>query len=1086
MGIQAFEPVLVEGNAIRIHPLVCKGFNADFDGDQMAVHLPLSIEAQVEAMTLMMATNNIFSPANGNPIISPTQDIVMGAYYLTVSRPSELGEGMIFSTPNEVFLAHSQGKVGVHAMINLRLPAHRRLRGDGEKEFKPGMIIRTTVGRVVFNDILHARMPFYNLTLGQKQLQGIIADCYQILGRRETIALLDRMKDLGFRESTRSGLSFATDDLKTPPSKDAIIAEAEKEVTKQNRFYQRGIITDQERYNKVSDAWTHARERITAEMMEALRNDSREGEVYLNPIFLMAESGARGGVEQIRQLAGMRGLMAKPSGKIIETPIKANFREGLSVLEYFSSTHGARKGLADTALKTADSGYLTRKLADVAQNVVITMEDCGTSQGITKGVIYKGEKVEVSLVQSIRGRVSRVNIVDPLTDEVVVRENEMITLAAAKKLEEMQIEKIQVRSPMTCEASLGVCRCCYGMDLATGQLVEVGMAVGIIAAQSIGEPGTQLTMRTFHIGGVATRGVEEKDVKSKREGKVKFVGLNIVINDEGKRIALSRNGEIQILDAKGRELEKYDVPDGAIMMVEDGQTINRGSMLCEWDPHNIPILAEVGGKVRFDDIVEGETMKIEIDPSGHVRRTIIEHKGDLHPQVIIVDAEGKTLDYKYIPERASIEVNDGQMISAGTLLAKTPREVGGTQDITGGLPRVTELFEARRPKEPAVIAEIDGRVELLDEKRRGKRTIIVRNESGIEREHLVPHGKYLRVHGGDRVRAGDPLVEGPLVPHDILRISGEEAVQRYLLREIQNVYRSQRVEIDDKHLEIIIAQMLRKVRVESVGDTALLARLGHRQVRVPPRQPGTDELREDQGPRRHRVPRRRHRPPRPLRAGEPPRRGRRRAQGRVDPAQAGRGQHPAPGNHQGGRAVRQLHLGRQLPGDDQGAHRGRPGRQGRLPGRPQGKRHPGPPGAGRHRLQGPSRRRGPHPPRSPRGPGRQRPRLRPLPRRGDRRSRQGLESLLDRHTAPAVPSVPTTSARLLPRSAGRCRLGGPNRTGRRVGRAIPVRMTRRCSRSLAQAVVADDSASTSRSLAVSQRYLPAIDLPSAARRARSW
>ena len=721
MGIQAFEPVLVEGNAIRIHPLVCKGFNADFDGDQMAVHLPLSIEAQVEAMTLMMATNNIFSPANGNPIISPTQDIVMGAYYLTVGRAKELGEDMVFSTPNEVFLAHSQGKVALHAMIKLRLPASRRLRGDGDKEFKPGMIINTTVGRVVFNDILHPRMPFYNLTLGQKQLQSIIADCYQILGRRETIALLDRMKDLGFRESTRSGLSFATDDLKTPISKDAIIAEAEKEVAKQNRFYQRGIITDQERYNKVLDAWTHARERITSEMMEALRTDSREGEAYLNPIFLMAESGARGGVEQIRQLAGMRGLMAKPSGKIIETPIKANFREGLSVLEYFSSTHGARKGLADTALKTADSGYLTRKLADVAQNVVITAEDCGTSQGITKGVIYKGEKVEVSLVQSIRGRVSRVNIVDPLTEEVVVSENEMITLAAAKKLEEMQIEKIQVRSPMTCEASLGVCRSCYGMDLATGQLVEVGMAVGIIAAQSIGEPGTQLTMRTFHIGGVATRGVEEKDVKSKREGKVKFVGLNIVINDEGKSIALSRNGELQILDAKGRELEKYDVPDGAIMLVEDGQMVTRGQMLCEWDPHNIPILAEVGGKVRFDDIVEGETMKIEADPSGHQRRTIIEHKGDLHPQVIIVDAEGKTLDYKYIPERASIEVANDQMISAGTLLAKTPREVGGTQDITGGLPRVTELFEARRPKEPAVIAEIDGRVELLDEKRRGKR-----------------------------------------------------------------------------------------------------------------------------------------------------------------------------------------------------------------------------------------------------------------------------------------------------------------------------------------------------------------------------
>ena len=473
------------------------------------------------------------------------------------------------------------------------------------------------------------------------------------------------------------------------------------------------------------------------------------------------------------------------------------------------------------------------------------------------------------------------------------------------------------------------------------------MAVGIIAAQSIGEPGTQLTMRTFHIGGVATRGVEEKDVKSKREGKVKFVGINIVTNDEGKQIALSRNGEIQILDAKGRELEKYDVPDGAAMIVQDGQQINRGQMLCEWDPHNIPILAEVGGKVRFDDIVEGETMKVETDPSGHVRRTIIEHKGDLHPQIVIEDAEGKTLDYKYVPERASIEVDAGQMISAGTLLAKTPREVGGTQDITGGLPRVTELFEARRPKEPAVIAEIDGRVELLDEKRRGKRTIIVRNESGIEREHLVPHGKYLRVHGSDRVRAGDPLVEGPLVPHDILRISGEEAVQRYLLREIQNVYRSQRVEIDDKHLEIIIAQMLRKVRVESVGDTGLLPgsvidKFEFRRVNqelmscVKVKDPGDSEYRVgDIVPRDHfeqenlRI---------ESSSGK---------QVRMAPHQAGGREHPAPGDHQGGRAVRQLHLGGQLPGDHQGAHRGGPRRQGRLPGRPQGERHPRPPGAGR-------------------------------------------------------------------------------------------------------------------------------------------
>ncbi len=832
MGIQAFEPILVEGNAIRLHPLVCRGFNADFDGDQMAVHLPLSIEAQIEAMTLMMSTNNIFSPSNGSPIISPTQDIVMGSYYLTVHRPGEFGEykaktdkrieSGVFSCPQEVFLAFSQKKVGVHARIKMRLPAHKKLRGEGEKEHTPGTVVTTTVGRVKFNDILHAKMPFYNMALGQKQLQGIIADCYQILGRAATINLLDDMKDLGFRESTRSGLSFATDDLKTPDAKDQILADAEKEVAKNNKLYQKGVITDAERYNKVLDVWTHAREQITTKMMQEFKDDVRNGEVYLNPIFLMADSGARGGVEQIRQLAGMRGLMAKPSGKIIETPIKANFREGLSVLEYFSSTHGARKGLADTALKTADSGYLTRKLADVAQNVVITREDCGTSQGITKGIIYKGEKVEVTLSQMIRGRVSRVNIMNPITDELVVKESEMITVAAARKLEDMQIEKIQVRSPMTCEAELGICRRCYGMDLSTGQLVEQGMAVGIIAAQSIGEPGTQLTMRTFHIGGTATRSMEEKDVKNKREGIVKYVGINLVTNDEGMKIALSRNGEIQIIDPKGRELEKYDVPDGSEMKVADGQQIPKGTMLCEWDPHNVPILTEVGGRIRYEDIVEGETMRAETDASGHIRRTIIEHKGDLHPQILVEDAEGKTLAYYYIPERAGIEIAQGAQVTAGTLLAKTPREVGGTQDITGGLPRVTELFEARRPKEPAVIAEIDGRVELLEEKRRGKRTIIVKNESGIEREHLVPHGRYLRVHGGDRVKAGDALIEGPLVPHDILKISGEEAVQRYLLREVQNVYRSQRVEIDDKHLEIIVAQMLRKVRIDSVGDTGLL------------------------------------------------------------------------------------------------------------------------------------------------------------------------------------------------------------------------------------------------------------------------
>ncbi|MGD9721889.1 MAG: DNA-directed RNA polymerase subunit beta' [Pirellulales bacterium] len=820
MGIQAFEPTLVEGNAIKLHPLVCKGFNADFDGDQMAVHLPLSIEAQVEAHTLMMSTNNIFSPSNGAPIISPSQDVVMGCYYVTMSLAGRRGEGMVFSSLAEVQLAYSLGAVDTHARIKVKLPPTRRLKTENDTA-KPGALIETNVGRVLFNMTLPDGMFYYNIPMRSTELARVISDCYQVLGRRATIDLLDDLNRMGFRESTRSGLSFATDDLITPPSKSKIIADAEREVLKKNKLYQRGIITEGERYNQVLDAWTHARERITSEMMTELENDYRRPG-YVNPIYLMAHSGARGGVEQIRQLAGMRGLMAKPSGKIIETPIKANFREGLSVLEYFSSTHGARKGLADTALKTADSGYLTRKLADVAQNVVITMEDCGTTQGITKGVIYRGEKVEVRLADSIRGRVSRTNIVNPITDEVIVRENELITNDIARRIEELGLEKIQVRSPMTCDAALGVCRRCYGMDLSTGSMVEEGMAVGIIAAQSIGEPGTQLTMRTFHIGGTAARAVEESEIRAKKEGTVQFTRLKVVKNDAGQQVVLTRNGEITILDPKGRELEKYEVPAGSMLMIDENSSVKAGALLCQWDPHSIPILAEVAGKVRYEDVIQGETMRLEKDPSGHERRMIMEHKGDLHPQVVLEDSTGKILDFYYLPEKAHIEVTEGLQISAGTLLAKTPREVSGTQDITGGLPRVTEIFEARKPKEPAVIAEIDGSVELLGEKRRGKRTIIVRSESGIEREHLVAHGKHLRVHAGDFVRAGEALVDGPLVPHDILRISGEEAVQQYLVREIQNVYRSQRVDIDDKHIEIIVAQMLRKVKIETPGDTTLL------------------------------------------------------------------------------------------------------------------------------------------------------------------------------------------------------------------------------------------------------------------------
>jgi DNA-directed RNA polymerase subunit beta' len=823
MGIQAFEPILVEGNAIHLHPLVCKGFNADFDGDQMAVHLPLSIEAQVEAHTLMMSTNNIFAPSNGKPIMSPSQDTVMGCYYISLVLPGQKGEGMTFATFEEAEMAYSHHVITLHAKIKVRLPKDRKVRLN-EEDRLDSRTTTTSYGRILFNNMLPKGMDFYNHNLKSGDLSTVISDCYQVLGRRETIKLLDDMNQLGFRESTRSGLSFATDDLVTPDTKERIIGEAEREVLKFRKHFDRGVITEQERYNKVLETWTHAREQITKNMMQAMEHDDRGGTGYVNPVFLMAHSGARGGVEQIRQLAGMRGLMAKPTGEIIETPIKANFREGLTVLEYFSSTHGARKGLADTALKTADSGYLTRKLADVAQNVVITAADCGTTRGITKGVIYRGEQVEVRLATAITGRVSRHNIMNPVTDELIVKENDLITVERARKIEEMGLEKIQVRSPMTCDASLGVCQGCYGMDMSTGAMVEEGMAVGIIAAQSIGEPGTQLTMRTFHFGGVAGTVAEEREKRCKRAGIVKLTRMRHVTNDKGDSVVLTRTGEIAIIDSRGRELENHKVPAGAILMVRDEQEVEANAILCQWNPHAIPVLSEVSGKARFEDISEGETMKEEKDPSGTLRRSIIDFKGDLHPQIIIEDDQGKTLDVYYLPERAHIVVYEGDTISAGSTIAEVPREASGVTDITGGLPRVTEIFEARKPKDPAVLSEIDGIVEIKNEKKRNKRTIIVRNdEAGIEREHLVPPGKRFRVHSGDYVTAGQQLIDGPLVPHDILDVSGEEEVQRYLLQEVQQVYRSQRVEINDKHIEVIVARMLRKVKVETSGDTNLLA-----------------------------------------------------------------------------------------------------------------------------------------------------------------------------------------------------------------------------------------------------------------------
>jgi DNA-directed RNA polymerase subunit beta' len=848
MGIQAFEPILVEGNAIMLHPLACRGFNADFDGDQMAVHLPLSIESQAEAHTLMMTTANIFSPANGSPMVGPSQDMVMGNYYLTSMSVGEKGEGMAFKDSFESLMAYDLGKVGLQAKIKVRIDrpvvsdASLTTSGEDMTQESPDAnheVIETTVGRCIFNDMLPEGMPFYNMRMSQKVLSRVIADCFNFTGSAETINLLDGIKDMGFKYATLAGLSFGITDLKIPVKKQEIIEETVRKVGKIQKNYQAGVLTEGERYNQVIDAWTHARVAVTNEMMRGLKEDTREdGSAYLNPIYIMSNSGARGSVDQIQQLAGMRALMAKPSGEIIETPIKSNFREGLTVLEYFSSTHGARKGLADTALKTANSGYLTRKLIDVAQNVIITERDCGTLQGITKSAISRGEEVDIPLSQLIIGRTARDNVRNPITDEMIVHENEVITAKSAAKVEALGLDAIRVRSPLTCDSAFGICAKCYGWDMSTGLLVEEGSAVGIVAAQSIGEPGTQLTLRTFHTGGVALRTILESEILAVAAGKIQFRDLNPVEEPEGPTdakekgakkvvggawIALKRNGEIAVLDEKKRELDKYKVPYGAHIVVKDGQKVKSGQRLVWWDPHRLPILAEVPGLIRFVDILEGETMRVEEERKGQAGRpVVIEHKGDKHPQIIIEDSEGKILDVHYLPAGARIEVIEGQKVRAGQLLAHQPRATGGTQDITGGLPRVTEVFEARKPKDPAAMAEISGRVELKSDKRKGKMTIIVRAESGMEKEHHVPRDRHLNVHAGDVVEAGDSLTDGPLVPHDILRIKGEEALQRYLIGEIQNVYRSQNVNINDKHIEIICSQMMRKIEIESVGNSSFL------------------------------------------------------------------------------------------------------------------------------------------------------------------------------------------------------------------------------------------------------------------------
>ncbi len=805
LGIQAFEPVLIEGKAIRIHPLVCTAFNADFDGDQMAIHIPLSLEAQMEARILMLSSNNIFSPSSGSPIVCPTQDIILGCCYLTSEKRKGKGEGKIFANAEEVLTSHSLGELGLHARIKVRIK---------------GELITTTTGRIIFNDCLPVELRFVNMVIDKKKLEGIVTRCFNKLGLHQTILLLDRLKKLGFNQATLGGISIGIDDIRIPRAKEKILESARKEAVSVYEQYRRGLITDGERYNKVIDIWTHVTDIISEELFSELKNEEVINSQF-NSVFIMAESGARGSHQQIRQLGGIRGLMAKPSGEIIESPITSNFREGLTVLEYFISTHGARKGLADTALKTADSGYLTRRLVDVAQEVIIDEVDCGTLNGILIGAIMEGDKPVVSLKERIVGRVALDNAVDVVTDKIIVKAGEEITEEKAEQIEKAGIEKIRIRSVLTCESSFGVCAKCYGRDLAARKMVELGVSVGVIAAQSIGEPGTQLTMRTFHIGGTASRVVEQSKIIVRNEGRVKYFNLRTVKNKDGNIVVFNRNGEISLLDGEGRELERYSLLPGAIIHIPDNGQIQKGKVLAEWDPYTSPIISEVEGVVKHEDIYEGLTMHEEIDVITGIRgRVIIEHKEELHPQIVIVKGKNEVVGKYPLPTGAHIVVKQNEKIFAGDLLAKTPRQIMKTRDITGGLPRVAELFEARRPKSPAVITEIDGLVDFAGMEE-GVRKVKVKSEIA-EAEYVIPPGKHLIIYKGDRVVAGQQLTDGPVVPHDILRICGDKRLQEYLVNEVQEVYRLQGVTINDKHIEIIVRQMLKKIEIVESGDSELL------------------------------------------------------------------------------------------------------------------------------------------------------------------------------------------------------------------------------------------------------------------------
>ncbi len=823
LSVQAFEPQLIEGEAIRIHPLVCTAYNADFDGDQMAVHVPLSVEAQMEARLLMMATNNIFSPSSGKPIITPTQDITLGCYYLTAEprtpMPSDVKTLPLFGSKQEVVFAYDDGAVKTHDRIRLANPdlGKQTVYGDANNK-----VIVTTVGRVLFSEIWPPELGFPNKVVKKGEIGDLIWRCYKVCGHEKTVIMLDKLKELGFINATKAGVSIGIDDMIIPVEKDQEIEAAQKQIKEVEKQYRKGVITPGERYNKIVDIWTHCTDQIANVMFRTL--EKNQGKKEFNPVYLMVDSGARGNRQQVRQLAGVRGLMAKPSGDIIEKPILSNFREGLTVLEYFISTHGARKGLADTALKTADSGYMTRKLVDVAQDVIIREEDCGTTNGIWVQAISEGDDIVVKLADRLVGRLSCDDIKNPSNPkELLVKANEEIDEVKAKAIDQSGVEKVKIRSVLTCESKHGVCKHCYGRNLATGQLVKLGEAVGIIAAQSIGEPGTQLTMRTFHIGGTASAQFKVPQIKAKYDGIIRYNELRIVRLEDGNNIVLNKNGSVSILADDGRELENHNVVIGAVISVADGGKVKKGETFVQWDPYNVPILSEKAGKIKFHDIIEGVTMKQEVDEQTQQEAmVVIEHKEDLHPQIIILDDENEITASYAIPSGAHIVVNEGDRIVAGTLMAKTPRKSAKTKDITGGLPRVAELFEARRPKDAAEISKIDGVVDFGPSVR-GKRCIIIKDQqTSVEEEHLIPIGKHVIVFKGDYVKKGQQLTEGPIDPHEILDICGPQELQEHLVNEVQEVYRLQGVTINDKHIEIIVRQMLRKVRITEPGDTTFL------------------------------------------------------------------------------------------------------------------------------------------------------------------------------------------------------------------------------------------------------------------------